>query len=149
MSIIKKLANKYDPSVGGAVGMIGGFVVIGGAIGTLAFAVIGAGVGTVLGAGALAGAVWGGGIVAAGTALLAGKIFIPQIVTELCYAHEAKKHVAVGGSTYGMRYFGGIEKLSEGKPECIKLRQEFAQKFKNKKPDPKSSKSDPGFKNNL
>lgn len=111
MKIIEHLAKKYDPSLTGAIGMIGSIVVMGALVATPVAAVIGAGAAAFSGASAAAGALWGGGIVAGGAAALVAWITIPQAVCAKCYKHLLKQHVANGGTTTGMRWVRGIEHL--------------------------------------
>lgn len=114
MKIIERLAKKYDPSLTGAIGMIGGMVVMGAAMATPVAAAIGAGMAALSGGSVLAGALWAGGIVAGGAVTIVGWVAIPQTVCALCYKHLLKKHVAHGGTTSGMKWVPGIEKMHAG-----------------------------------
>lgn len=114
MKIIERLAKKYDPSLTGAIGMIGGMVVMGAAVATPVAAAIGAGMAALSGGSVLAGALWAGGIVAGGAVAIVGWVAIPQTVCALCYKHLLKKHIAHGGTTSGMKWVPGIEKMRAG-----------------------------------
>jgi hypothetical protein len=111
MRLIERLAQKYDPSLGGAIGMVGSMIILGTVVAAPVAAVIGAGAAALGGASALAGALWGGGIVAGGAAAIIGSIALPQMIYAQCYKHELRKHVAAGGSTSGMKWVPGIEDM--------------------------------------
>lgn len=112
MRMIEHLAKKYDPSLSGAIGMIGGMVVLGTIVAAPVAAAIGAGAAALTGAAAAAtGALCGGGLVAGAGAALLAWIAVPQAVCAACYKHQLKKHVAAGGSTSGMKWVPGIENM--------------------------------------
>jgi hypothetical protein len=112
MRIIERLAEKYNPSLSGAIGLLGSMVILGTLAAVPVAAAIGAGVATVFtGAAALTGALWGGGLAAGAGAALVGRIAVPQAVYAACYKHQLKKHVAAGGSTSGMKWVPGIENM--------------------------------------
>lgn len=114
--IRKKLAEKYDPSIMGAIGFVVPFIVMGGAVAAVAAAAVGAGAALLFGAAAATGAVWGAGIVGAGAAALIGINIIPPIAYRWAYKQELKEHVRNGGSTEGHWYVPGIEDMKPGKP---------------------------------
>lgn len=142
MKLIERLAKKYDPSLTGAIGMIGGMVVLGAAVATPVAAAIGAGAAALSGASALAGALWGGGIAAGGAAALVSWIALPQVVYAQCYKHLLKKHVAAGGSTSGMKWVPGIENMRAGSPLAQKrgLKNIFARGKKSADTKPPAAK---------
>lgn len=112
-SLIQKLAKKYDPSLSGAIGMVGGMILLGAAVAIPVAAVIGAGIAGFAGASIAAGALWGGGIVAGAGAALVGAIALPQAIYAQCYKHTLRQHVAAGGSTSGMKWVPGIENMRQ------------------------------------
>lgn len=111
MKLIQLFAQKYDPSLSGAIGIVGSMIILGTIAAVPASALIGAGIAAFSGTSALAGALWGGGIVATAAVALVGRIALPQMVYAQCYKHILKKHVAGGGSTSGMKWVPGIENL--------------------------------------
>lgn len=148
MKLIERLAQKYDPSLTGAIGMIGGMILLGAAVATPVAAAIGAGAAALSGASALVGAIWGGGIAAGGAAAIVSWIALPQIVYAQCYKYMLKKHVADGGSTSGMKWVPGIENIRHAGPSLAQkrgLKNIFTRGKKNtdahaKPPAPKDNK---------
>lgn len=123
--IRKKLADKYDPSIMGALGLVIPFIVMGAAVAAVAAAAVGAGAAMLFGAAAATGAVWGAGIVGAGAAALIGINVIPPIAYQWAYKQEAKQHVRNGGTTDGMWVFPSIEDLWPAKPQPGNIAQTF------------------------
>jgi hypothetical protein len=125
MSLRKKLAAKYDPSVMGAIGLVLPFLVLGTVVAAAAAAVVGAGIAAVAGGAAATGALWGAGIACGLGATWAGANIVPFIAYQWAYKQEAKEHVRAGGTTDGMWVFPGIEDLRPAKPQPGNIAQTF------------------------
>jgi hypothetical protein len=107
----KKIADRYPPSLseGSTIAMFGAVILGAGAAAFGVCAIVGAGAALLLGGSALAGAIWGGGIVAAGTAAAASYFIGPSVLKILCYNHEMKKRAAAGEDVSGTSYAAGIK----------------------------------------
>ena len=102
---IKKIADGYDPSIGGAIGMISALVTVGG----VGLAVVAGGIGALAAGGV--GAMWGAGVPLGVAGLIVGISVIPHYIESKCYEYTVRKKVANGGSATGSKWFPGIENL--------------------------------------
>lgn len=102
---VKRMADKYDPSIGGAIGLVS--VMIGG--GALLAAPVAGVVGGLIAGGA--GAAWGAGLVLGAASFVIGRAVIPHYIHSKCYEHTVRNKVANGGDTHGSKWFPGIENL--------------------------------------
>lgn len=142
LGIRKALAAKYDPSIMGALGFLGGFVIMGGIAGAAVAAVVGAGVAVVAGAAAATGAIWGAGIVGGAAVALIAVNAVPPLVYQWAYKQELKAHVRNGGSTAGHWYVPGIENIKPGNSLRERLSKVFNRREKKtalKPPAPKQT----------
>lgn len=143
-SIIRAIANSYDPSVGGALGLVTAMIV-GGAI---VAAPVAAGVGALIAGGS--GALWGGGAVLGAAFAWSALAIGPHYLAYRCYKHVTRRKIEKGEPLERDLYFPGVKELKK-KAQALheqSLKEDFERQNKSskdqkKQPDPNKKPKNP------
>ena len=120
---IQKMADKYNPSIGGAI-VLG--IIYTGMVATPVAGVAAVAGGLFSGA---SGALWGAGLVTGAWSALCACMAVPHYVQAKCYEHRLKRHIAAGGSPEGYYFVPGVSDSPEKQENLRKSFNEIKSKM--------------------